>query len=84
MPDDGQEVTDNQMSKENAIVYQRVMELISNKFSEKHVQIFIQSMVHQRSAQEVAEEFGTTPNVVYQVRSRILNYIRTQFLDLLG
>ncbi len=82
IPDDG-EVTEAQLTQEKQILYQRVMELIARQFSPAHIRIFREYVVNQRPAVHIAEELNTTPNVVYQVRSRILNYIRTQFGEIL-
>ena len=80
---DETELTEAQVSHEKAILYQRIMELISGQFSVIHIRIFQEYVINQRPAADIADEMKTTPNVVYQVRSRILNYIRTQFGEIL-
>ncbi len=75
--------TPGQLSMELAILHRRVMQVIEDKFSSRDLEIFKASITQDRKASEIAADFGVSSNVVYQVRSRILNYIRDHFGDIM-
>ena len=69
------------VSEEKAALYKQVMALISKNYSTQHVFIFTEYVIQQRQPADIAKELGISTNVIYQVRSRILNYLRLRFGD---
>lgn len=72
-----------QLSMELAILHRRVIQVIERAFSSRDLNIFKASITQDRKASEIATDFGVSTNVVYQVRSRILSYIRDHFGDIM-
>ena len=64
------------LTETKSALYQKVIHLINENFSAEHAFIFIEYVVQQRKPSDIAAELNISTNVVYQVRSRILNYLR--------
>ena len=77
LPDDEAE-----SESENALIVQRAMELVRPEFDERNWKAFWQVAVEGRTAVDVAEEFGVSPQVVRQANYRIRRRLRLVLRDL--
>jgi RNA polymerase sigma-70 factor (ECF subfamily) len=66
---------------ETAMVYQRVLNLIQERFEERSWQAFCQVVINGRSASETASDLHMTPNAVYLAKSRILRVLREELAE---
>ena len=64
---------------ERYLLAKRVMDIVSQDFSKRQTEAFINVVIHQRPPSEVAAELKTTVNFVYKAKCRILAKIRTLF-----
>jgi RNA polymerase sigma-70 factor (ECF subfamily) len=69
--------------EDNALLYQQAVRLIQSEFSDRDWNIFMQLVMEDRPAAEVAAMSGVTPNIVYLTKSRILRRLREEFSELL-
>ncbi|MCH2181051.1 MAG: sigma-70 family RNA polymerase sigma factor [Mariniblastus sp.] len=67
-----------ELTEAKSALYQKTIKLIQENFSPDHAYIFTEYVVQQRKPADIADELNISTNVVYQVRSRILNYLRLE------
>jgi RNA polymerase sigma-70 factor (ECF subfamily) len=67
---------------ERTLVFRRIINWIETNYTDAQQIAFRRVVIDERPAREVAEELNLTPNVVYQIKSRILARIRQVFSDL--
>ncbi|MFT5522801.1 MAG: RNA polymerase sigma-70 factor (ECF subfamily) [Pirellulaceae bacterium] len=77
------ETQDLALSEELQFLHRRALEMIQSEFSEIHWRAFLRTAVDQQRASEVAQELGTTRDVVYNARSRILHRLREEFANVI-
>ena len=81
VPQDSASAQQAELTKERSALYKRVSGLLKENFSPDHVFIFTEYVVQQRKPADIAHQLNISTNVVYQVRSRILNYLRSELGD---
>lgn len=64
---------------ERYVLAKRVMDIISQEFSQRQTKAFINVVMNQQTPSDVAAELKTTVNFVYKAKSRILARIRKLF-----
>jgi hypothetical protein len=69
------------LTEERSALYKKATRLLQENFSPDHVFIFTEYVVQQRKPADIAHQLNISTNVVYQVRSRILNYLRVELGD---
>ena len=65
-----------------AVLFQRALDIIKSNTNPKHYRAFVEVVVHERKPKEVAADLGLNPNVVYQVKCRILQKLKAEFASL--
>ncbi len=72
------------LTAETAALHDEVCRLLNDNFSKQHVFIFTEYVVHQRKPADIADQLDISTNTIYQVRSRIMNFLRIQLGDRLA
>lgn len=70
-------------NRESALIYEQALKLISGEFSSRDCQAFHLVIIDGLTAQEVAQQLGTSVNAVYIAKSRILKRLRDEFKEVI-
>jgi hypothetical protein len=65
-------------------LYQRALEQVRAEFEERTWQMFWQTLVEDKSAADVAADFGVTSAAVRKARSRVLHRLREEMRGLIA
>jgi RNA polymerase sigma-70 factor (ECF subfamily) len=78
------ELPDEDAPREVQRLYHRALEQVRGEFEERTWQMFWQTLVEDKSAAEVAAEFGVTSAAVRKARSRVLHRLREEMGELIA
>ncbi|HZZ71036.1 MAG TPA: RNA polymerase sigma factor [Pirellulales bacterium] len=75
--------SDVDVDADKAMLCNRAIELISCEFPDWYKTAFLQLVIDQRPAQEIASELGKRVSAIHNVKARVLKRLREQFAELL-
>ena len=72
-------MTDEELNRDTELLFCRAMDNVKRNTNPVHFQAFIEVVVNGRRPKDVASQLELTPNIVYQVKCRILNKLKSEF-----
>ena len=75
--------SEDEQQTESSLLLKTALQLIETDFEPQSVQIFMRSVMDEKTAREISSELGVTVAAVYKAKSRVIKRLRDEMADLL-
>ena len=75
--------SEEERNADTNLILRGAMELVRNEFEPRTIEVFMRSVLENRTAARIAEEYGMTVDAVYKAKSRVLRRLRQEVAELL-